>query len=104
MTWYHLIAYFLAGIFVVNGIPHLLMGLTGRKFPTPFAKPAGIGDSTAVTNVVWALFNLFVGYLLLQPGSFETAPGFSMFAFLAGIAGMSLMLARHFGGLYSPQE
>jgi len=36
---------FFAGAFLCNCIPHLCAGLQGMPFPTPFAKPRGIGKS-----------------------------------------------------------
>jgi hypothetical protein len=104
MSWYHFIAYFFAGALVTNSIPHFVMGATGRKFPTPFSNPPGKGESTARLNVIWALGNFFVGYLLLQPGDFHVSPGWPILTFFIGATAMSLMLAKHFGSVYSPLE
>ena len=41
MRWYHIVAYFFGGAFFVNAIPHFTNGVSGRKFPTPFASPPG---------------------------------------------------------------
>ena len=98
MVWYHYIAYFFGGLFLTNSAPHLLSGLMGRPFQSPFAKPPGQGLSSSTVNVLWGAFNLAMGYLLLsQVGSFDlrnlghvAAPG------LALVAG-SLLLARGFG-------
>ena len=59
------VAYFFAGAFLCNCLPHLVSGLQGHPFPTPFAKPPGKGDSSPVVNVLWGSFNLAVGISLL---------------------------------------
>jgi hypothetical protein len=56
---------FFAGAVICNGLPHLLSGLQGIPFPSPFAKPPGVGDSSPIVNVLWGSFNLLVGILLL---------------------------------------
>jgi len=63
MKWYHYIAYFFGGAFLVNSVPHFTNGVSGRSFPSPFASPPGQGLSPAWVNVLWGLFNLMVGYL-----------------------------------------
>ncbi len=52
MQWYTYIAYFFAGAFLVNAIPHFVSGVTGRPFPSPFASPPGKGLSSPVVNVL----------------------------------------------------
>ena len=52
----HYVAAFFAGAFLCNCIPHLDCGLRGAPFPTPFAKPRGIGDSSPLINVLWGFF------------------------------------------------
>ena len=54
------LACFFGGAFLANGVPHFVMGMCGRKFPTPFAKPPGKGESSSVVNVTWGLFNFAV--------------------------------------------
>ena len=56
----NLLLLFLVGVLSANGIPHFIHGISGRKFPTPFAKPPGRGLSSSVLNVIWGLFNLLV--------------------------------------------
>jgi hypothetical protein len=63
--WYHYIAYFVGGVFLMNSVPHLVAGVSGNAFQTPFATPPGEGLSSSMVNVVWAMFNLVVAYLLL---------------------------------------
>ncbi|MCC7411155.1 MAG: hypothetical protein IT495_05945 [Gammaproteobacteria bacterium] len=102
MLWYHFVAYFFAGALLANGVPHYVMGTTGRRFPTPFAVPPGKGESSALVNVIWGLVNAAAGGLLLLPGSFVAGLNPPTLAFALGVAAMSGMLARHFGQLYTP--
>lgn len=54
----------LAGAFLVNAIPHAVMGLTGQAFPTIFSGgPPSL--SSALVNVLWSAINVAVGVGLL---------------------------------------
>ena len=64
MAWYTYIAYFFAGVFLTNGIPHFVQGISGKKFSSPFAEPPA-GESSAVLNVIWGMVNFAVGYALI---------------------------------------
>jgi len=104
MRWYHYIAYFFGGAFLINAVPHLGNGISGHSFQSPFASPPGEGLSSAMTNVVWGLVNLVVAYLLiLRVGSFDLRRTPHVATFGAGILCMALMLAHAFarfhGGL-----
>ena len=96
-----LILVFGAGAFGTNALPHLCMGVTGRAFPTPFARPPGRGESSATLNVVWAFANLVAAYLLFHTAdaASPTAPPV-LAALTLGALVMALVLAWHFGGLY----
>ena len=39
MHWYYFLSYFFGGAFLANALPHLLNGISGRSFQSPFAKP-----------------------------------------------------------------
>ena len=39
--WYHDVAYFFGGAFLANTIPHLVNGISGLPFQSPFASPPG---------------------------------------------------------------
>jgi hypothetical protein len=56
---------FFAGAFFCNAVPHVVRGLTGQAFPTPFAKPPGVGLSSARVNFLWGFANLVVGWALV---------------------------------------
>ena len=95
MQWYNYLACFFAGAFLANVVPHFVHGISGDRFPTPFAKPPGRGLSSPTVNVVWALLNLIVGYWLFQVGE-VAANAATRIVFLAGIAALSLMLSVRF--------
>ena len=65
MAWLSLVSYFFGGAFLANAIPHLVNGVMGRAFQSPFAKPPGQGLSSATVNVLWGFFNVIVGYVLV---------------------------------------
>jgi len=68
VNWHNYIACFFAGMFLANFVPHFVHGISGDRFPTPFAHPPGKRLSSSTGNVVWALFNLVVGYVLFRLG------------------------------------
>ena len=90
MEWYHYFSCFLAGAFLTNFVPHFVKGICGDKFPTPFAKPSGKGPSSPTVNVIWALFNLLVGYLLFRFARVSFENNLSMILFFLGISCMSI--------------
>ena len=61
-----LIANFAAGALLCNSIPHLSAGMRGELFPSPFAKPPGVGKSHPSLNVVWGVINVVGGLALLH--------------------------------------
>src|SRR2546421_10083291 len=93
MSWYNYIACLLAGMFLANVVPHLAHGISGDRFPTPFAHPPGKGLSSPTTNVVWALVNLIVGYFLLGIGKVSSGGNLALAVFFAGIAALSTWLS-----------
>ena len=98
MAWYAYIAYFVAGVFLSNAVPHFVQGISGSPFQSPFAKPPGVGESSPLVNVLWGFFNFVVAYvLLLGVGDFQL--GLNLGSLVTGIGMLfcSIMLARHFG-------
>ena len=65
MPWYFYVVHFIAAFFTANSIPHFVNGISGRAFISPFGKPPGRGESSAVSNVAWAAVNMIVAGLLL---------------------------------------
>jgi len=98
MRWYHYPAYFFGGAFVANCLPHLGNGISGHAFQSPFASPPVVGLSSSTVNVLWGLFNLAVGYLLVcRVGSFDLRRTQHVLVLGAGMLVMSLNLAHYFG-------
>ena len=101
MKWYHAVAYFFGGMFLTNAVPHLVMGLCGRPLQSPFASPPGQGLSSALVNVLWGMFNLVVGYILVvRVGVFELRKTKHVLPFGVGVLAMAVMLARTFAKFY----
>ena len=96
MNWHHFIACFFAGLFLTNVVPHFVYGISGDRFPTPFAQPPGKGLSSPTVNVVWALFNLVVGFLLFRVGKVSSGDTLALVLFFAGIAVISLFSSVNF--------
>ena len=96
--WYHVIAWFFGGAFLANTIPHLVTGISGSPFQSPFASPPGQGLSSSVVNVLWGLFNLAVGYILVaRVGRFDLRRTTHVVVLGLGMLVMAIMLARTFG-------
>lgn len=94
----HLLAYFLGGAFLANAMPHLVSGVQGRAFQTPFAKPPGQGLSSSTVNVLWGFCNLAAAYALLcHVGDSSCQNTVQIAAAALGALLMSLFAARHFG-------
>jgi hypothetical protein len=96
MEWYLYIASFFAGIFLANAVPHFVQGISGNKFPSPFSKPPGKGLSSPTVNVIWALFNALIGYLLFRMGQVNSTNLPSLVVFFLGVAAISIMSSVNF--------
>lgn len=101
MRWYHYISYFFGGVFLVNAIPHIVSGVMGYPFQTPFAHPSGEGLSSALVNVLWGASNFIVGYVLVcRVGTFGLRRTSHALSFGLGALTMAIMLAQTFGKYY----
>jgi hypothetical protein len=98
MHWYHYIACFFSGAFLANVVPHFVHGISGDRFPTPFAHPPGKGLSSPTVNVVWALVNLVAGYLLFRAGRIFDGSEAALLVFFAGIVAVSVPTSIRFAG------
>ena len=96
MAWYLYIIDFFAGAFLANAIPHFVQGVSGNRFPSPFSKPPGKGLSSPTVNVIWALFNIAIGYLLLRAGQAGSGSASALVAFFVGVAAISIMSSMNF--------
>jgi hypothetical protein len=101
MEWLQLVSYFFGGVFLTNAVPHLVSGVKGEPFQSPFAKPPGQGLSSSTVNVLWGFFNIVLGYVLVcRVGDFELKITSDALAFGLGILAMGLLCARLFGRLH----
>jgi hypothetical protein len=91
------VALFFAGAFLCNCIPHLAAGLQGMPFPTPFAKPRGVGNSSPFLNFLWGAFNLAVGITLLSRHRVVVGLNVDCLMIAAGAVLLGTYLSRHFG-------
>jgi uncharacterized membrane protein len=96
MNWYNYVACFFAGAFLANVVPHFVHGISGDRFPTPFAHPPGRGLSSPTVNVAWAWLNLIVGYVLFRAGEVSPENYASLLVLLAGIVAISAILSFSF--------
>jgi hypothetical protein len=88
---------FFAGAFLCNAIPHLAAGLQGMPFPSPFAKPRGVGNSSPLVNFLWGAFNVAAGLALLAWRPLVVGANLDCLAFAAGALALGVYVSRHFG-------
>jgi hypothetical protein len=96
LKWYNYLAAFFAGLFLANVVPHYVSGVMGDPFPSPFANPPGKGLSSPLVNVLWASFNLVVGYLLFRASKLSSKTKLALIVFFIGILLISINLSLHF--------
>jgi len=98
VAWYYYLLEFLAGAFLANAVPHFVKGVCGEPFPSPFAKPPGVGDSSPLVNALWGFGNIVAGALLLcyfWPVGVHSCVGWTLV--WVGALAISVQLASHFG-------
>jgi hypothetical protein len=93
----HVVAWFFGGAFLVNTIPHLVAGVSGSPFQTPFTAPA---LSSSPANVLWAIFNLVAAWLLLRVGELSLRRASHFAVAVTGVFVMALVLAIGLGRLH----
>ena len=94
----HMVAWFFGGLFAANAIPHLVSGMQGRPFQTPFASPPGEGLSSSTINVLWGFANGLVAWLLVcRVGAFDMRNVGDALPFAIGVLVIACFSARHFG-------
>jgi hypothetical protein len=83
-------------MFLANVVPHFVHGISGNRFPTPFAHPRGKGLSSPTVNVAWARFSLVIGDMLLRLGILTSGDHLALVIFFAGIVVISSILSVRF--------
>ena len=98
MDWHAYLSLFFGGAFLTNAVPHVVSGVMGKPFQSPFAKPPGQGYSSSTVNVLWGFFNIVIGYVLTCRASvFDLSNIADVAIFGAGALAIALFSARHFG-------
>jgi hypothetical protein len=95
----HYLANFFAGIFICNCIPHLVAGVMGQPFPTPFGKPRGVGDSSPLVNFLWGTLNGIIGIALLAYRPIVLQINLETASFITGFLLSGIWLAYRFGAV-----
>ena len=93
----------MAGALLCNAIPHLASGLRGERFPTPFAKPRGVGLSSPLTNMLWGAGNLFLGSFATIYHAPPLGRPLAMLLLAIGFVAIGTHLALHFGKVRADQ-
>ena len=97
MVWYVYVGWFFSGVFFANAIPHIVQGICGHAFPTPFASPPGRGDSSPQVNVLWGFLNVAIGGVLIYIFLPQLPPPWPLSATaLVGALITAILLAQHF--------
>jgi len=97
--WYHYVFAFMAGGIFINVLPHLLNGVSGRPFPSPFSDPPGVGLSSPAANVVWAVINFLIAAAFVYFAKLNQRHRSICIAYFAGAVSMAFYLANYFGRL-----
>ncbi len=101
----HLVAYFFGGALLTNAVPHVVSGLTGRAFQSPFAKPPGRGLSSSRVNFFWGFANLVLGWLLVaRVGAFDARDARHVAALAAGVLVIGAHASGHFGRFHGGND
>jgi hypothetical protein len=98
MPWYFYVFEFVSGLFLTNGVPHFVQGVSGHWFQSPFGYPPGVGESSPLSNTLWGYGNLALGFVLLwffSPQGSEAAAGWILVAL--GVLLTAVWLSTHFG-------
>jgi hypothetical protein len=102
LPWYVYLIQFVAGLFLANGIPHFVQGISGHWFQSPFASPSGVGESSPIVNVLWGFLNLGIGFALLFNFAPKGADVLLEWAFVGlGALLIAIFLAQHLGRVRS---
>ncbi|WP_088310345.1 hypothetical protein [Novosphingobium sp. B 225] len=89
------LALLLAGMLLCNGIPHVVAGLLGQRFFTPWTPPGGTKLASPVQNFLWGAGNLLAGLWIVRHFDSQNVPHGAMAAGL-GFLAAGTFLSGHF--------
>jgi len=89
------VGWFFSGVLLINVLPHLIRGISGDRFPSPFAKPHGRKLSSPTQNVIWAFINLSIFLTIFYFNQFSFTALYGVVMLLGGFV-MALYLSRYF--------
>jgi hypothetical protein len=89
------LALLIAGALLCNAIPHLVSGLRGERFFTPWTLRHGDGMGSAVENALWGAANLALGALLIDRVFGDNLPH-GLVVLAVGFVATAIALARTF--------
>ena len=102
MPWYSYVAWFFAGAFLVNSVPHIVQGISGNKFQTPFATPRGARRVLRRRQCDLGFANLVIGSVLVHVTWSAPSPPWQLcLTALIGALALALYLARRFSSVRS---
>ena len=102
MPWYFYLLQFVSGLFLANGVPHFVQGISGNRFQSPFATPPGVGESSPLINALWGYANLRSARCFFGSSSLAEIARWSGWILVGlGILMMAVMLSTHFGKVRS---
>jgi hypothetical protein len=103
------ISYFISGAFIANSIPHIVNGISGKKFPEKSPFKNNSQDNSAfevfffspIVNVVWGVLNLSIGFVLPNiMGSFRIGLNIDTLIFMVGFTSLAIFLAWNIGKVH----
>ena len=86
---------FVAGALLCNAIPHLVSGVRGERFFTPWTIRRGDGLASPIENAGWGAANLALGAFLVDRVFWNNVPH-GLMALAAGFVATALALAQLF--------
>ena len=99
-----LVALFFVGALLCNCIPHLVTGLQGLRFVTPFARPRGFAESSPLVNFIWGAANLLTGLTILARRPMQLGANYQCLALAAGALLLGVYLSQRFARVRTQRQ
>lgn len=97
------ITLFFAGLFLANGVPHFVNGISGRQFHNPFLHRFVPDVPSPLFNVIWGILNFALVLILLNQAKIvhiqiNRDTLFFMAGFCFAAIGLSILFNRPISG------